>query len=77
MSRYAKTLVALVPLVLAALKVLSDALGDGAVSSQEWVAVAVAAFTAAGVFAIPNKATEGQPADPNVSEQDNSYGELG
>lgn len=69
MSRYAKALVALIPVVLAGLKVLYDGLGDGAVTTQEWVAVAVAAFTAAGVYLVPNRPSAGQAPDPRVSEQ--------
>lgn len=70
MTRYAKTLVALIPLALAALKVLSDALGDGAVSTQEWVAVALAALTPALVYAVPNTPPAGEPSRPDMSEQD-------
>jgi hypothetical protein len=69
-SRYAKTLVASVPFLIAALKVLSDALGDGTVSNQEWIGTAIALLGAAAVFTVPNKPPAGQPADPNVSEQD-------
>jgi hypothetical protein len=69
-TRYAKTIVASVPFLIAALKVLSDALGDGTVSGQEWIAVTIAALGAVGVWAIPNKPPAGQPADPGVSEQD-------
>ena len=69
MTRYSKFLVALVPVLLAALKVLSDALGDGLVSQQEGIAVLVAALTAAGVFLIPNKPPAGEPSDPRMSEQ--------
>lgn len=70
MSRYSKFLIALVPVLLAGLKVLSDALGDGVVSTQEGLAVAVAALTAAAVYAVPNKPPAGEPSDPNISEQD-------
>ena len=68
MSRYAKTIVALVPFVIAALMVLSDALGDGTVSNQEWIAVVIALLGAVGVYAVPNTPPAGQPADPRVSE---------
>lgn len=70
LSRYAKTLVALIPLLVAGLKVLSDALGDGVVSSQELVGVLVAALTPALVYAVPNTPPAGQRADPRMSEQD-------
>lgn len=69
-SRYAKTLVAAVPFLIAALKVLSDALGDGTVSNQEWIGTAIALLGAVAVFSVPNKPPAGQPADPNMSEQD-------
>lgn len=70
MSRYAKALVAAVPFILAALKVLSDALGDGTVSTQEWLGTAIAALGALTVYAVPNRPPAGQAADPNISEQD-------
>lgn len=70
MSRYAKFLVALVPALLAGLKVLSDALGDASVSSQEWVALAVAFLGALTVYAVPNRLPEGQSYDPTISESE-------
>jgi hypothetical protein len=71
MSRYSKLAVALIPVILAALKVTADALGSEAgVDPQEWIAVAVAALTAVGVWAVPNKPPAGQAADPNISEME-------
>jgi hypothetical protein len=67
-TRYSKFIVALIPALLAALKVLSDALGDGSVSTQEWIALAVAALAALGVYGVRNVPPKGQAANPNVSE---------
>ena len=69
MTRYRKALIAAIPAVLAGLKVLSDALGDGTVSSQEYIALAVAVLGALGVYAAPNDPPAGEPADPNLSER--------
>jgi hypothetical protein len=49
MSQYRKFLVA----IASALAVLSASLPDG-VSSAEWIAVALAALGALGVYAVPN-----------------------
>lgn len=70
MSRYAKALVASVPFIIAALKVISDGLGDGVVSTQEWLSAAIAALGALAVYAVPNRPPAGQAADPGMSEQD-------
>lgn len=70
MSRYAKALVAAVPFLIAALKVVSDGLGDGVVSTQEWLGAAIAALGAFAVYAVPNRPPAGQAADPSMSEQD-------
>jgi hypothetical protein len=67
-SRYYKFLVALVPALLAALKVLSDALGDGNVSAQEWTALAIAFLGALAVYAVPNTKPADEPYDPAISE---------
>jgi len=70
MTRYAKTIVALIPAILAGLNVLYDALGDGAVSSQEWVALVVTTLTAVGVWAAPPVIPHpDQSARPDMSEQ--------
>lgn len=74
MTRYRKALIAAIPAALAGLKVLSDALGDGTVSSQEWIALTVAILGALGVYAAPNDPPAGEPADPNLSER--GYGLL-
>jgi hypothetical protein len=54
MAAYAKTIVAV---VLGALYALQAALSDNHVTNTEWVAIAVAALTAIGVFVTPNKPT--------------------
>lgn len=41
--------------VAAALGVLGAAMADGAVSQSEWVAVALAALGALGVYQVPNR----------------------
>jgi hypothetical protein len=68
MSRYAKALVALIPGLIVLLKVLSDAIGDGVVDPQEYIALAVAALSAVGVYAVPNRAPAGEAPDPTKSE---------
>lgn len=70
LSRYSKFLVALIPAVLAGLKVLSDALGDGQVTQQEWTALAIAFVAALAVFAVPNTKPAGVPYDPTISERE-------
>lgn len=70
-----KTLVAAVPFAIAAGKVVSDGLGDGAVSTQEWLAAGLAGLATVGVFAVRNQPAPGQPADPTVSEAEGeTYG---
>jgi hypothetical protein len=55
-SRARKFIVALIPVLLVGLKVLSDALGDEAgVSDQEWIALAMAMLTSLGVYFVPNE----------------------
>lgn len=70
MTRYSKALVAAVPFLLASLKVLSDGLGDGRVSAQEWITALIAGLATLLVYAVPNRRPAGQPSDPGVSEQD-------
>jgi len=49
---------AIAAFIVPALVVLGAALADGAVSPQEWVAIAIAAFgTSVAVGAVPNRAT--------------------
>lgn len=65
--QYAKALTAA---LIAALSVLAGAVGDG-VSAEEWITTAIAFLTALGVvFVVPNQAPAGQPANPDLSEQD-------
>lgn len=73
LSRYRKTIVAVIG---AAVTWLVAAFADEVVDTQEWVALAVAVATAAGVYATPNDAPEGEPADPAVSER-GDFGILG
>lgn len=61
---------AIVGALIAALSVLAGAVGDG-VSAEEWITTAVAFLTGLGVvYAVPNRAPSGVPADPDLSEQD-------
>ncbi len=71
MSRYAKTIVAV---LVAALTSLQAAISDDRVTNNEWIIIALAALGAVGVYALPNTPPKGQPSDPNVSEQ--GYGAL-
>lgn len=73
LSEIRKTLVAAVPFLIAAGKVVSDGLGDGTVSTQEWLTAGLAGLAAYGVFQLKNQAPRGRSADPAVSEAD---GEL-
>lgn len=66
LSRYRKTIIAVIG---AAVTWLVAAFADNTVDTQEWVALAVAVATAAGVYATPNDAPAGEPVDPNVSER--------
>lgn len=66
MRRYAKTAVAVIGAMAAVLLV---ALDDDTMTMAEWVQVAAAAVTALGVYAIPNRPPEGEPARPDISEQ--------
>ncbi len=69
MSRYAKTLVALIPVIIVGLDNLSTAMSDERVTQGEWIALAVVVLTALGVYAIPNTPPAGERADPRMSEQ--------
>lgn len=59
LSRYRKAFLSAIPAIVATLKVLSDALGDASVSSQEWIAVAVAYLTTFLVYEVPNTRPQG------------------
>ena len=64
--QYAKAIVAA---AIAGLSALAPAL-DGGITSAEATIIAVATLTGLGlVFAVPNKAPAGRPADPELSEQ--------
>jgi len=70
MSRYAKFIVACVPVLVAALNAIQDALSNDAVVSQaEWVSLIVATLTAIGVYAVPNRPPAGVAGNPRISEQ--------
>jgi hypothetical protein len=73
LSEIRKSLVAAVPFAVAAGKVISDGLGDGTVSTQEWLAAGLAGLATVGVFAVRNQKPAGKPADPSVSEAE-AYG---
>ena len=56
MSKYAKFWVALVvAAIIAALQAAQPALGDGIVSAQEWLTIALAFVGAFAVYAVPNQ----------------------
>ena len=56
MAKYRKFLLALVmAVVIAALTATTSALDDTLITPQEWVTIALAAATAAGVYLIPNE----------------------
>lgn len=55
MWKYAKTIVAT---VIAVAYAVQAALSDEAISSSEWVGIGLAALTALGVWAVPNKPVE-------------------
>ena len=73
MSRYAKTIIAV---LVAGLTALQVAITDSTVSGQEWVVIALAAVGAVGVYAWPNTPPAGQPADPTISERGYTVVEL-
>lgn len=68
LSEVRKTLVSLIPLIVLGAQALSDALGDGVVTNQEWVGIVIAALTPVGVFAVSNKPGKGSHRKPDVSE---------
>lgn len=74
MTRYNKSIIAGLAFLLAALKVVSDGLGDAVVSSQEAVAALVAGIAALLVYFVPNTPPAGQPSDPSMSETDPEAG---
>ena len=61
LSKYAKGVVATVfAVITAVITVASAATADDAIDATEWVQMALAGLTAAGVIAIPNKDPEGE-----------------
>lgn len=66
MSRYAKTVVAV---LIAALTVLASAITDDVITNAEKVNIILAALGAVGVYAIPNTPPKGEPARDDMSEQ--------
>ncbi len=73
-QEYAK---ALVGAAVAALSALIPLMDDGQVSTQDALAVMLAALVGGGaVFGIPNKPPAGKPADPHLSEQGAGEGRL-
>lgn len=72
---YAK---AIVGALVAGLGALGTALTDGAVSAQEWVAVASATLVALGVvFGVPNRDPQAAHQDESVQPPEAGAGELG
>lgn len=67
LSRYWKTIIAVVGLTLTVLTSLEPVWGDNLPS---WVPVAIAVLTSVSVYLKANTPPAGQPADPNVSETD-------
>lgn len=56
MSKYKKFLVAAaVPVLLAAFNAYQEVMGDGQVTTADWIAVIIAALGAAGVYAAKNE----------------------
>lgn len=55
MAEKAKFLVSLIPVLIAGLEILREALTDGNVSQQEWVTLAVAMLSALLVYQVPNR----------------------
>lgn len=43
------------------------AFADGVISTQEWVALAVAVIGVLGVYGVPNDPPAGEPVDPDLS----------
>jgi len=72
-SRYLKSIIAT---AVAALTALQAAISDERVTNNEWIIVALAALGAAGVYLVPNSPPDGEPADPDMSEQGYSIIEL-
>lgn len=67
MNKIAPYAKAIVGALVTGLGSLYQALGDNAVSSQEWVAVAVATLAAFGVvFGVPNKDNAAKHQDESV-----------
>lgn len=67
-QEYAKALVGALAAFLAA---VVTGLADEHITAVEWVVAALAAVTAGGaVFGVPNRPPAGEPADPDLSEQD-------
>lgn len=74
LTRYWKTVVALLGVVVAVgnrvVEVVNDGYGDGKWDSADTVAVIIGVATVLGVYAKANTPPAGEPSDPNVSEVD-------
>lgn len=64
MSRYQKTIAAIVGAVLATI----GPVWDLHVTQEEAMQLVIAWATALGVYTVPNNPPKGEPADPNISE---------
>lgn len=65
-QQYAK---ALVGALIAALSALIPVMEDGLTTTEVLTAVVAALVGLSAVFAVPNQAPPGRPADPDLSEQ--------
>lgn len=69
---YAKSIVAF---LLAGLTALGTALTDGSVTTQEWVAVAIASLATTGaVFAVPNTPAVVDPLNEDLGDPNTDAG---
>jgi hypothetical protein len=64
LATYRKAIVASIPALLAIIKVISDAAGEGHISGTGWLTVAVTALGAVAVYATPNAAPAIPPVTP-------------
>lgn len=64
MSRYQKTIAAIVGAILTSI----DPLWDLSISKGEAILLITVWATALGVYTVPNNPPKGEPADPHISE---------
>lgn len=74
MSRYAKTIVAVLTWLAVFIQALvtepvfEEVIADSNITTAEAWKLAIAALGVLGVYAVPNRPPAGQPSDPNISE---------